>query len=283
MPYTIITHDGKAHMDELLASGLLALALKELPLEVMRIDAEDAAELVRNRLYKKNTWFIDCGLEYNPEEMKFDHHQDGDMDSAALLVFDHFFPELRGTELHEYVSLISRVDTKGPRSLDDFEHISESRTYWSFTQSLWLRNFEENPIEIIELFSKGLADRIQFEQDKKEASLWLKTPGNVELVTIENIKVLRYREMPPVKLKSPIKSAQADLIDEEGISVTYGFDYKNPDNRVLFRSNFGHDHVDFNKSCPVSVSFCHKGGFLLKFTPENENEWLKLIAEALVE
>ena len=46
MSYNIITHDGKAHMDELLGSALLALHLGEVPENIERMNAQEAADLV---------------------------------------------------------------------------------------------------------------------------------------------------------------------------------------------------------------------------------------------
>lgn len=46
MSYNIITHDGKAHMDELLGSALLALHLGEVPKNIERMNAQEAADLV---------------------------------------------------------------------------------------------------------------------------------------------------------------------------------------------------------------------------------------------
>ena len=55
MSYKIITHSGKAHMDELLASALLSLHLGETPVSIERIDSQDAARLVEeNTIFSGN-------------------------------------------------------------------------------------------------------------------------------------------------------------------------------------------------------------------------------------
>ncbi len=46
MSYTIITHDGKAHMDELLGCALLALHLGEVPEHIERMNAQNAANII---------------------------------------------------------------------------------------------------------------------------------------------------------------------------------------------------------------------------------------------
>ncbi|MCK5736857.1 MAG: MYG1 family protein, partial [Spirochaetaceae bacterium] len=142
MPYTVITHAGKAHIDEVLAIAALAVSRKEYPAEIQRINSNDAAEMVASGNLPQNCWVIDCGLEFNPERRLFDHHQDRELPSAAFMLFTHLFPELEGTDLHKYFELVSRVDTRGARSLEDFESVGESRDYWSFSQQLLVRTFE---------------------------------------------------------------------------------------------------------------------------------------------
>ncbi|MDC7222625.1 MAG: MYG1 family protein, partial [Spirochaetales bacterium] len=142
MSYKIVIHSGKAHMDELLASALLRLHRGEPPEEVERIFPEEAAKRVREGHTGGNTYYLDCGLGYDPEKNLFDHHQDRELDSAAFLVLKHFFPHLKGTDLYRYIELISRVDNEGPKSLNDFDVIDESRFYFSMGQKLMLKAFE---------------------------------------------------------------------------------------------------------------------------------------------
>ena len=99
MAYTVITHAGKAHLDEVLAISALAVHHGEAPSEIQRMNSNDAAELVASGKVAANCWVLDCGLEFNPEGRLFDHHQDRDLPSAALMVFNHLFPELKDTDL----------------------------------------------------------------------------------------------------------------------------------------------------------------------------------------
>ena len=88
MSYNIITHDGKAHMDELLGSALLALHLGGVPEKIERINPQEAADLVSSGNIPENTYFIDCGLVLDSDKGLFDHHQDRALDSAVLLIFN---------------------------------------------------------------------------------------------------------------------------------------------------------------------------------------------------
>ncbi len=277
MGFRIITHDRKAHMDELLASALLSIHLNENPIEIARIPSRDAAVMVEKGEYSDTDWFLDCGMKYSPDQRLFDHHQDRDLGSAALLVFEAFFPHLQESELAEYIRLISRVDTGGIRVLDDYDVVGESQSYWSFSQKLLLKSFESEPLKILELFRAGLEDRIRFERAKKEAELWLQTEHHTEIFQLQGINVLVYHTRPPRELASPIRAVDGKIVDENEIHAILSFDDESEENRVLFRTNRGHDLLDFTLSAPKETRFCHQGGFLLKFTPENQQEWQQII------
>lgn len=282
MKYTVITHDGKAHMDEVLGIALLSLYLGTEPETIIRMDAQKASKMVEEGDIPENTYFIDCGLTLDRERKLFDHHQNRDMDCAALLIFNEFFKNLIGTELHDYVKLVSKIDTRGAMSLDDFHLVSESRDYFSFSHNILLKTFEKTPHMVVQILIFGLKDKIAFEKAKQVAALWRKEPGNMEILSINEIKVLRYLKKPPSELVSPLRSEINKLIDENDISVTFSFDDKIDAARTLYRTNFGHNLIDFSKSKPTETLFCHLGGFLLKFIPENDKEWERLVIEAIV-
>jgi len=281
MSYKIITHNGKAHMDELLGSALLAIHLGTIPEKIERMNPQEAAELVSADKIPDNTYFIDCGLVLDSKKGLFDHHQDRDMDSAVLLIFNEYFSHMKGTELHDYITLVSKVDTKGAMSLDDFHLVSESRDYFSFGQGILLKTFENDPMLVLKIFIAGLDDKIAFEKLKKEASAWLEEQGNIEIIDVDHIKVIKYIKKAPSELVSPIRSVIGKIVDENNITAILSFDDKMSDVLTLFRTNFGHDSIDFSKSKPSKTIFNHKGGFLMKFLPLNEDEWIKLIKESL--
>jgi len=281
MSYKIITHNGKAHMDELLGSALLALHLEEIPENIERMDSQEAADIVANGKLPDDTYFIDCGLVLDSEKGLFDHHQNRDLDSAVLLIFDKFFSHMKGTELHDYIKLVSKVDTKGAMSLDDFHLVSESRDYFSFGQGILLKTFENDPMLVLKIFIDGLDDKISFEKLKQKADTWLKEPGNIEIVEVDYIKVIKYIKKAPSELVSAIRSVISKIVDDNDITAILSFDDKQPDILTFFRTNFGHDSIDFSNSEPSETIFNHKGGFLMKFIPADNDEWKRLIKESI--
>ncbi|OQY32986.1 MAG: hypothetical protein B6241_09515 [Spirochaetaceae bacterium 4572_59] len=277
MAYKIITHDRKAHIDEVLASALLSIHLGEEPTEIIRMSSQLASEKVKQSEPDPDVWFLDCGMVHDPERRLFDHHQDNQLGCAASLVFQEFFPHLQDSELADYIQLVSKVDTRGLRVLDDYDEVHESQSYWSFSQKLLMKSFETNPKAIVTLFREGLEDKIRFEQAKKKASLWLETEHHTEIQRVGEINVLLYHVQPPEELASAIRAVDGKIVDEHEIDAIYSFDDKEPENRVFFRTNGGHDRLDFTRSSPAHIAFCHQGGFLMKFIPENDQEWIKII------
>lgn len=268
-------------MDEILASALLALHLGEPPEAIERISPRDAAVRVKEGALSSDTYVIDCGMVLDPQRNLFDHHQDRDLPSAALIIFDRYFSHLAGTELHEIVQLISRVDTRGPKSLDDFDLIGESRKYWSFGQKIFLRHFENDPATILKIFIEGLEDKIAFELARREADRWLDMPGHVEVREVAGVGVLKYNRRPPEELTSALRSADGRLVDDHGLKVIYSFDDRDPAARCLFRTNHGYGDVDFTRSAPEKTLFCHQGGFLLRFAPRDEAEWETVLEQSI--
>ncbi len=268
-------------MDELLGSALLALHLGEAPKQLDRIPPQEAADRVASGEIPENTYFIDCGLVLDEERGLFDHHQDRSLDSAALLIFNEYFPSMKNTELHDYIKLVSKVDTKGAMSLNDFHLVGESRDYFSFGQGVLLTTFQNNPMLVLKIFIAGLDDKISFEKLKQKASEWLDEPGNMEILEINNVKVIRYQEKAPSELVAPLRSVISKIADARNITAILSFDDKQPGVLTLFRTNFGHNSIDFSKSRPSNEVFNHKGGFLMKFIPSNDKEWIRLIKESL--
>lgn len=269
-------------MDELLGSALLALHMEEIPESIERMNSQEAADLASGeKQLSENTYFVDCGLILDSEKGFFDHHQDRDLDSSVLLIFNKYFSHLENTELHEYIKLVSKVDTKGAMSLDDFHLVSESRDYFSFGQRVLLKTFETDPMLVLKIFIAGLDDKISFEKLKQKAAQWLNEPGNIEIIDVEHIKVIKYMKRAPLELTSPIRSEISKIVDANDITAILSFDEKQPDVLTLFRTNFGHDTIDFSKSNPSETIFNHQGGFLMKFIPSNYKEWIKLIKESL--
>lgn len=282
MSYRVITHNGKAHMDEVLGIALLSIHKGELPCEITRVHPEEAARLIKSGNTSDDVYYVDCGLKYDTSLNVFDHHHSNDIGCSALLIFEYFFNNMMNTSLHKYIQLVSKVDTMGPNALNDFAYKSETVDYFGFTQNLLLRQFEINSNKIVEIFRDGILSIIDFETIKDEAINWLKNSNNTKIIRIKNINALVYLNAPPVKIASAVKILDSDIINDNNIHLTYSFDKDDDRVRTLYRTLNGDKLLNFNKSTVSSRIFCHTGGFLLKFIPKNPTEWKTIIEEALI-
>lgn len=92
--YTIITHNGKFHADEIMAYNLLNILYPNNNLIRTR----------NNRIIETGNIIIDVGLKYIPEDSKFDHHQFGCRElfnnsfdvplSSCGMVYKHYGKEI---------------------------------------------------------------------------------------------------------------------------------------------------------------------------------------------
>ncbi|MGE5671822.1 MAG: MYG1 family protein, partial [Fibrobacterota bacterium] len=217
--YNIITHNGKAHIDEILGSALLAIHLNEEPSEIQRINSQEVARMVEAGEIPENTYVIDTGLMFDSDKRLFDHHQNGESPCTALLIFNEYFSNLNGTELHDYIKLVSKVDTQGLISLNDYHIVSESNVYWSFTQTIIESIFEVNPMLVLKIMIDGVREKIAFAKMKKLASIWRNEPDNIEIVSVDSIKILTYLKKPPSEIASALKSELNAFIDKNEVSV----------------------------------------------------------------
>jgi uncharacterized UPF0160 family protein len=106
-PRTLGTHDGSFHADEVTASALLIL-----------FDLIDRDQIHRTRDLKKLAqceFVCDVGGIYNPEKLRFDHHQadyKGMMSSAGMILLYLKEKQIIAPHLYDYFnkSLVSGVD-----------------------------------------------------------------------------------------------------------------------------------------------------------------------------
>jgi len=282
VPYSVITHAGRAHIDEILALSVLAMHMGALPAELQRVDSNEVAKMVAEGRIPNDTWVVDCGMVFDPLKRLFDHHQDVNLPSSAILLFNHCIPELAGTELHRYFELVSKVDNDGLCSLDDFNRVSESQYYWGFTHHMFVNVFEDDPMAVLRLVVHGLRNRIRLEEKKKAASEWALFPGRLKIESIDGIVVLIVSEQPPLELYDALRAIENGFIQEHGAAVVYGYDREDASIRTLYRTDIGHNLISFALSKAQNTVFSHQGGFLLRFRPAEKDEWRGIIATSII-
>lgn len=112
----IITHDGKAHTDDFLASCVCLHKIPNSFLERLRFPTNED-------LKDENVWVLDFGREFDTDLHNFDHHQIEEEICSFTMVLDYFYgkkyrqycPELRFVEI---------FDSYGPKKAAEFAGIN---------------------------------------------------------------------------------------------------------------------------------------------------------------
>jgi hypothetical protein len=97
------------------------------------------------------------------------------------------------------------------------------------------------------------------------------------------LTALEYTEHPPESLVNGLKGIDREVIQAHQAAVIYGYDKTDPTVRTLYRTDIGHDLVDFTRSKPAEMLFNHQGGFLLRFKPADPEEWKRIIKASALE
>lgn len=103
----IIVHPGRAHRDDLMAVCVLLAAL-DGTVEVLRRDpsGEDLAD--------PDTYVVDIGMEYDPQQHNFDHHQDPTLPCAFHLVMKYLGYHDDALQMFGWYPFMSMMDVQGP-------------------------------------------------------------------------------------------------------------------------------------------------------------------------
>lgn len=273
----IITHSGKAHADELLACAMISIAMG------------GAVEIVRTNSLPEDLnnedFVVDFGGAYDGQRL-FDHHQNTPEvagECAATLVAKKFFPEL--LEDDQWGPYLRRVTLQDNRGIKEVEATRGQRLgdvlmlEWGLTTL-----FEQDPNRVAAVVGEIISDRIKFLNEIKRAKEWAKNHTHLEVVGTRTILVLD--EDPRVEGVDPsaVNSATTQALIKNECVATVSWDPRSQigEVRTLFRTKAGENVLDFNRCKPENPTFCHKGGFLLNFKLGNPQEYLKLLAEALI-
>lgn len=104
--YKIIAHPGSAHRDDFLSVSILLTVLD--PVEVYR------REPTPEDLDDPNTYVIDVGMNYDPRQHNFDHHQDPSLPCAFHLVMKHLGHHDDAMLMFGWYAHMSMMDVRGP-------------------------------------------------------------------------------------------------------------------------------------------------------------------------
>lgn len=284
----IFVHGGKAHADDMWSTGILVYALS---------DQYDFVEIIRDgaRISEAgpNDFVVDVGLKCDDSHF-FDHHQFGRSDTAPCaltLVCRAYAPWLLEDQKYgQYFERIRVQDTKGVLAAEKVflpkpgkkERVDGMSQCWAQMEWNEIKEFEEAPLETAQRLARMLKRREREIAEVEEAKTWLATHSHREIVDdIVRCVVVDENPYPGFSIDA-INVALNSVAEACRAEVTYSWDANDPNlaQRCLYRTSYGKG-IDFTRSVPATLAFCHNEGFLLVFTPETQEEYKDLIKQAL--
>ena len=290
----IITHGGKAHLDDLTACAIAIAHMKiwedTTDIEIERRNPTDA------ELEDRAVTVLDVGGRYEPKNGNFDHHQlpRGSRDSAmTLLAANLGIPN--GADFPEYVpgdaefpvdSMASFLENVFPwfrrraelDSCGPFATAKSAGVDWSVVESflgpfedIVLSEFEKDPVTVTskladmitrkwEAFSKVLAAR------KVDHPWW----GDGEFAIVD------FTAADPADTEEVSNALTAKV---NGVAI---FHDNRGDGLTLLRLK-DDPRIDFTKvKDDEEIAFCHNGGFIVKTKSKNLEKAWRLIEGAYI-
>ncbi len=154
----VATHDGVFHADEVFAVALLVLYYSKKGKQVALTRTRNKEELQRY-LSDPNMWVVDVGGQFEPHLKNCDHHQDGNLQAANMLVFlciwNEMFSTPVGAKIEDFLEGISDWDTNKDNSLVQYKN--SGYKFQTISQTIAGFNREpDNHEQQLVLFSKAL-------------------------------------------------------------------------------------------------------------------------------
>ena len=257
-PPTIITHDGLAHVDDLLAVALLLTKYPDTT--VIR-----KSEVTEEELNDDMTIVVDVGGRYEPENRNYDHHQDKELPSSLIMVLKYEFG--RGTEED-----LLKIDEL--RYIDTWDRFGPVETQKRF--DIKLPEFRELVSDLVlRAFSKA---KVISRRENIELYFTLLTLGKELLEFIDNYRKL----LNEVKENSEVKEVKGLKVVKINKPIQIKYIKKvHPDVAIVVQPNprtkgaysviriDDHPRVDFNRiKDQIPAHFIHPTGFMAVVDPE---------------
>lgn len=293
----VFVHDGPAHADEMW--GCASLHLVQPIGEIRRMSSSAVAEFRRAHDDPAGVyWFIDVGLEYNPNKRLFDHHQffGEEQNRSALELVVRAMPALSWfyDNCADFAALVKRVsiqDTKGLAVVKEAMAMNPVTADQNVFRGIYMAEralvalFEKDPMTVVRLLSGYLdnlrqmasaAILIQARLQERDWVIQVKAEGDSMIYGVLNATCVDTC-YPTRAVNSAIntymkvrvdkaKAAGEDVVPIH-ITVTRGpDDSQNPNSLTLFRcpNRTSGKMIDFTRCAhDRRVKFAHSGGFLL--------------------
>lgn len=257
----IITHNGRAHMDDFLACCVL---LAKYPGSRVYRQAAPTEE----DLNDPETFVLDFGRRYEPELRNFDHHQiSGGEQCAFTLILDYLgirdyraMPWIKFVEIWDHCGPTDSMKLLGSNDKSAAKYLFspiEENAIQLFSEQEFV-SMEGSPILLYGIM--GWVGRYilktaeKFEEDYRKI-------GNAQVIFYNGFNIIDFREF-----SDDLVMSQAAKYSEEksGIDIVLA---KNSRGAGKFRMIRRRDDIDFRLAAGLEgVDFVHQSGFLITFS-----------------
>jgi len=272
----IVVHPGGAHLDEVIASGLICVREGILPVYRSIPSEEELAD--------PQVWVLDTGGRHEPSLRNFDHHQRGRDEApecAMSLVARHLDLHDLLSEMPWYPAQV-RIDVAGPQplakalGLDRLPPELDSPFEIAICR-LWAAGGTGPVADEVVRMAAAMAGALVEEARQLRADLD-GARAVTEVIQVAGLDVLLHEGM----VGSDISGLMRDEIMRDrgvDIAVAISRDNRNPDGWALHRFD-DHPQVDFTRIEGDSrVTFAHKSGFKAKIRAGVETAELRDLIE----
>lgn len=258
----IITHNGRAHLDEYLACAILSAQLFKT--EGWRFEVIRKSRPTEEELNDPETWVLDFGGRYEPNLKNFDHHQiKGENVCAFTQVLEYF--GMRDYDALPWIKFVETNDANGGVKAMELVGGGDFNLIFSPIQGLVLKKFSESELEEnFEQFEcqKGLIELgnyiIQGYND------YHNTYSKLQETTIHEVNRFRVADYNFIPKNFPLNfNAAAKWEKENNVDIVYTFNDRGENKSRMIRKK---ENIDFNPARGLeNVGFVHQSGFLICF------------------
>jgi hypothetical protein len=278
-----VTHHGRAHYDDFLATAYLKATNPDLGL--LRVNHDNPGLKLWEK--DKNYWLVDIGKKHEPEMHNFDHHQfsrDADPCCSFSLVLKYFQHYDLAVDLWPWLTSLEILDSKGPAALRAYTGIRhDSMTGMNFISPMdtilidMFSSVGSTPPEIWETTGKMLVGDIMAYQRMLKA-----LEEEVTVSVYKGVTICYFRAIFRGWFKSGTLFAAATrwikknrkagvMIIDDGSGLC-----------ALTRID-DHPQVDFRRIDTMPyVEFVHSNGFIAKVATRHWSELMTFCENAIV-
>ena len=279
MSHYIVVHPGSAHMDEVLATGLIGHSEGLMP--VFRRQPTD------EELNSADVWVVDVGERHDPARLDFDHHQDDPAvaeECALSLVARHlglhellctrpWYPTQIFLDVHGQTGLARRLGIGA--SLPDELNSPVEMALVSSWESAGSGQVDDDLVRMVTRFVTVLVEEARGFGDEL-----LRAREKTEVRTIRGMEVLFHDCVTRDSVSEHLRR-EWEAREGRSIAASVSRDPRQPHGWALYRID-DDPRVDFRRlRDDPDVHFAHAKGFVAKTKPGVDKEQLEpLLARA---